>query len=82
MADNCKCYSHKVPLRGTFSESPLGPSCEDLRPSMLGRVVLPKGTARHFVTRAAPSPRALRGCMVFNTNRLFEPFYVFGALNL
>ena len=54
MAENCKCYSHKVPLRGTFSESPLGPSCEDLRPS----------------------------CMVFNTNRLFEPFYVFDALNL
>ena len=27
----------------------------------LGRVVLPNGTARHFVTRAAPSPRALRG---------------------
>ena len=27
----------------------------------LGRVVLPDGTARYFVTRAAPSPRALRG---------------------
>ena len=27
----------------------------------LGRVVLPDGTARYFMTRAAPSPRALRG---------------------
>ena len=35
-----------------------------IRVLKLGRVVLPKGTARHFVTRAAPSPRALRGCMV------------------
>ena len=32
-----------------------------IRVLKLGRVVLPKGTARHFVTRAAPSPRALRG---------------------
>ena len=40
---------------------------------MLGRVVLPDGTARHFVTRAAPSPRALRGCMVLITLRLSEP---------
>ena len=30
----------------------------------LGQVLIPNGTARHFVTRAAPSPRALRGCMV------------------
>ena len=34
-------------------------------------MVLPDGTARHFVTRAAPSPRTLRGCfgsLFFNTN--------------
>ena len=31
----------------------------------LGRVVLPDGTARHFVTRAAPSPRALRGSLTY-----------------
>ena len=33
--------------------------------------MLPNGIARHFVTRAAPSPRALRGCfgsLFFNTN--------------
>ena len=27
----------------------------------LGRVLMPNGTARHFVTRAAKSPRVLRG---------------------